>query len=341
MPTENPTATDITKDVAAVVELGRRFYASKALLSGAEIGLFTLLAKGPATEPEIRDQLGLHQRATRDFLDALVGLGLLEREGDQYRNSPAADFSLDEAKPSYRGGLLKLLNWQYAIWGDLTKLLRTGERQQPSAYDFKQLYSNPEAIRRFMAAMDGATASIAPALAHAFDWSTVTSFVDVGGGRGSVAAEIAKAHPHLRGGCLDLPSVEPIFDEHMNRLGMTGRVGFHGVDFFADDLPTVDALIFGHVLHDWDDLRRLTLLRKAHDALPAGGQVLIYDAMIDDERRDPGTLLMSLSMQLITPGGSEYTAADCRSWLARAGFAETSAKKLTASDTLVIGRKSA
>lgn len=330
---------NINEGAAALLELGRNYWASKTLLTAVEIGLFTELGKGPATEPEIRERLQLHPRATRDFLDSLVGLGVLDREGDVYRNSPAADYCLDENKQTYRGGLLKMFSWQYSVWADLTDLLRTGARQK-GAHDFSALYSNPEAVRRFMAAMDGANATVGPALAEKFDWSKCSSFVDVGGARGNLAAAIAKAHPHLSAGCFDLPPVEPIFDEHMQRLGMTGRVTFHSGDFFTDPLPTADVLIFGHVLHDWDDLRRLTLLHNAFEALPAGGTVLIYDALIDDDRRDPTNLLLSLSMQLITPAGSEYTAADCRSWLTRAGFSDTDAVPLSGPDTLVIGRKS-
>ncbi len=328
-------------DAADLVGLAQGFWASKTLLSAVELNLFGLLAAEPLSEEQVRERLDLHPRASRDFLDALVGLGLLRRDGGEYRNTDVAQRYLDPASPGSIAGRLRLLNWRYRIWGGLTDLLRTGERQANQDRDFDKFYSDPTALRRFMAAMDGANSEIGPALARAFDWSEYTSFVDVGGARGNLAADIVRAHPHLRGGCLDLAPVEPVFDEHMEHLGLTGRVAFHAADFFKDPLPETEVMVFGHVLHDWDDEDRIRLLRRAHDALPEGGRVLVYDALIADERTDAANLLRSLSMRLVTPGGSEYTPAQCRAWLEEAGFTDVTAEPLVAADSLVVARKGA
>jgi len=332
------TVDNTTTGPDYLLELGRGFWAAKALLSAVELNIFPMLAKTPATEPQIRERLGLHPRATRDFLDALVGLGLLERDGGTYRNTELTDTYLDPTKPTFFGGRLKMLSWQYSVWGNLAQLLRTGEKQS-GAGDFSQLYSRPEAVRGFMLAMDGANAGIGTAIAREIDWRDRSSFVDVGGARGNLAAEIVKAQPHLNGGCYDLPPVEPFFDEHMENLGLKDKVHFHAGDFFTDNLPIADVFIFGHVLHDWDDEKRIALLRKAYDTLPSGGCAMAYDAMIDEDRRDATNLLMSISMQLITPGGSEYTASDCEGWMRGAGFEKTSVHRLTESDQLVVGYK--
>ncbi|MFC3997673.1 methyltransferase [Nocardiopsis sediminis] len=336
------STTEITtSEAGALVELGQGFWAAKTFLTAVELDLFTVLAEKPLTEPEVRERLGLHPRATRDFLDALVGLGVLLREDGRYRGSAAAEMYLDKHKPTYIGGRLLLLNWRYEVWGRLPDLLRSGDPQSKSRHDFDAFYRNPEAVKRFMLAMDGANAEIGPALARAFDWTGKGSFVDIGGARGNLAAEIVKAHPHLTGGCLDLPPVEPVFDEHMARLGLADRVTFHPADFFTDPLPETDVMVFGHVLHDWDDENRVRLLRRAYEALPEGGVALVYDALVDDDRRDPANLLRSLSMRLVTPGGSEYTAADCRGWLEAAGFTDVSTTPLTRSDALVVAHKQA
>lgn len=336
MPHATETSTPRADDILL---LGQQHWAAKTLLSAVELGLFTALAERPGTEPEIRERLSLHPRPARDFLDSLVGLGLLERDGDRYRNSAAADLYLDERKPTYRGGFLRMFGWQFSLWGRLTDLLRTGKAQTRGNTTFDTYYTNPDAVRQFMSAMDGANALVGPALAESFDWRGYASFVDVGGARGNLAAAVVKAHPHLAGSTMDLPPVEPFFHEHVAQLSLQGRLRFHAGDFFAEPLPAADVLIFGHVLHDWDDEQRVLLLRKAYEALPAGGAVLVYDCLIDDDRRDPANLLLSLNMQLVTDGGSEYTAADCRGWLRTAGFARTETRPLTTADTLVIGYK--
>jgi hypothetical protein len=335
----NTDVSTTAPDAAEILALGQSYWASKSLLSAIELGLFTQLAEKPATAAELIEKLSLHPRATRDWLDALVGLGLLDRDDDRYRNTEAADFFLDERKLPYRGGFLKMLNWQFNLWAQLTELLKTGEAQTKGPRHFDEFYSKPEAVRGFMVAMDGANALVGPALAEKFDWSDRESFVDVGGARGNLAAAIVKGRPHLRGGSYDLPPVAPFFAEHVDRLGLTDKLTFYPGDFFKDPMPAADVLIFGHVLHDWNDEQRITLLRKAYDALPSGGAVLVYDALVDDDRRDPTNLLLSLNMQLVTVGGSEYSGADCRGWMAAAGFERMSTVPLTAADSLVIGHK--
>ncbi|GAA3719370.1 methyltransferase [Nonomuraea antimicrobica] len=322
-----------------LVRLARSYFAAKALLSAVELDLFSALAEKALSEPEIRERLGLHPRACKDWLDALTGLGVLIRDGDRYGNGRDAAAYLDAARPTYIGGFLHLLNYHYGNWAELTKLLRTGEPGSKGAQNFDAFYADPRRVEQFMRAMDGAAAAVGPALANAFDWSPYRSFVDVGGARGNLAADIVRVHPHLTGITFDLPQVEPSFQEHMTRLGMNGKVRFQGGDFFADPIPDADVAVFGHVLHDWDDERRIALLEKAHRALPPGGRVVIYDALKDEIPGDPETFLMSLNMRLITPGGSEYAESECRSWLTAAGFRDIEVAPLTGPDVLVSGRK--
>src|SRR5258705_3346404 len=113
-----------------IMQVGLGFRGSKTLLSAVELELFTELAKGPRTAPELQARLGLHQRSALDFLDALVSLGFLERNDGVYRNTPAVDLFLDKAKPSYVGGLLEMANMHlFGFWNGLTQALRTGKPQ--------------------------------------------------------------------------------------------------------------------------------------------------------------------------------------------------------------------
>jgi hypothetical protein len=122
--------------------------------------------------------------------------------------------------------------------------------------------------------------------------------------------------------------------------GLAGRLRFYPGDFFADPLPPADVLIFGHILHDWNLEEKLTLLRKAYQALPEGGAVIVYDAIIDDDRRaNTFGLLMSLNMLIETPAGFDYTAADCRVWMADIGFSDSYAEPLAGPDSMVVGTK--
>jgi hypothetical protein len=117
-------------------------------------------------------------------------------------------------------------------------------------------------------------------------------------------------------------------------------VRFAGGDFFADPLPETDVIVMGHILHDWGMEDKLKLLRSAHRALPDGGALIVYEAIIDDERRQNAFgLLMSLNMLIETREGFDYTGADCRGWMAEIGFRESYVEPLVGPDSMVVAIK--
>ena len=336
--TEHPTPDHI-------LQVGLGFWASKALLSAVEIGVFTELAQGPEDLETLRGRLGLHPRAAHDFLDTLVALGFLERRDSKYYNTPATDLFLDKRKSSYVGGMLEMANHRlYGFWGHLTEALRTGKPQNEMRGGgvplFETLYADPARLRQFLAAMSGISRGAALAIAKQFPWKDYGTFVDVGTAQGDTAAQIALAHPHLSGTGFDLAEVGPIFEDYVGALGLARRLSFAAGSFFEDPLPKGDVVIMGHVLHDWDLDTKMMLVEKAYDAVPDGGALIVYEAIIDDDRSaNAFGLMMSLNMLIETPGGFDYTGADCRDWMRDAGFGQTRVEHLAGPDSMVIGIK--
>lgn len=329
-----------------IMQLGLGFWASKTLLSAVELGLFTELAKGPAPAAALSERLGLHARGTRDFLDALVSLKLLERDAaGRYYNAPEAATFLDRARPSYMGGLLEMAGARlYPFWGSLTEALRTGQPQNEARSGgddfFGALYSDPQRLEGFLSAMSGLSLGAARAIARQFPWDDYKTFADVGGAQGGLPVQIALAHPHLTGVNFDLPEVRPVFEKFVAAHGLSDRLSFRPGDFFKDAMPRADVLVMGHILHDWNLEQKRALLAKAYEALPPGGALIVYEALIDDERRENTLgLLMSLNMLIETPGGFDYTGADCRRWMREAGFRETRVEHLVGPDSMVVGIK--
>lgn len=328
-----------------ILQTGLGFWASKTLLSAVEMEVFTELARHPEDLAALTGRLGLHPRGARDFLDTLVALGFLTRDGSgTYANAPETDLFLDKRKPSYIGGILEMANHRlYPFWGALTTALRTGEPQNEarSGEDmFAKLYADPARLREFLRAMSGVSRGANEAIARQFPWGGYGTFVDAGTAQGDLAVQIALANPHLAGIGFDLPEVGPIFEDYVADHGLEGRLRFAGGSFFTDPLPEADVILYGHILHDWDLEQKKHLLRAAWEALPAGGAVIVYDAIIDDDRsRNAFGLLMSLNMLVETSGGFDYTGADCRSWMREAGFRDTRVEALVGPDSMVIGIK--
>lgn len=341
-PPETPAATP---SPAAIFQVGTAFWASKTLLSAVELQVFTHLAQKPGRLAELQQRLGLHPRSARDFLDALVALGFLRREDGVYSNTAETELFLDQRKPSYIGGILEMANARlYPFWQGLTEGLKTGEPQNEVKHGgekfFEVLYSDPLRLKQFLSAMTGVSRGANLAIARDFPWATYRTFVDVGTAQGDLAAQVALAHPHLHGIGFDLPQAGPIFLDYARQLGLDARLRFASGDFFAEPLPKADVIMMGHILHDWDLQEKKHLVRAAYEALPTGGAFIAYDSIIDDDRRENAFgLLMSLNMLIETPGGFDYTGADCRGWMDEAGFSRTYVQHLVGPDSMVVGIK--
>lgn len=328
----------------SILHVGLGFMSSKTLLTAVELDVFTRLAKGPCDGGDLAEALGLHPRGAADFLDALVALGFLERTGNEYRNSPSADAFLDREKDAYVGGVLEMANSRlYPFWGSLTEALRTGKPQNEQKHGgdvYDAIYHDQTGLERFLHGMTGLSMGMARVIAEAFPWAGYRTVLDVGGALGCVPVAVAQRHPHISGGVFELPRVRPVFDAYVASLGLTDRLTFHGGDFFADELPTADVIVLGQILHGWGPEEKRLLLRRVYDALPDGGAVLVYDAIIDDGRRqNTFGLLASLNMLVESVAGGEYTAADGQSWLAEAGFGSTRVEPLMGGYSLLVGIK--
>jgi hypothetical protein len=315
---------------AQILQIGMGFWASKTLLSAVELGLFTELAAGPRTAAELERALRLHPRATYDFLDALVALGLLARRGDgkegRYMNTPATALYLDRKSPRYVGGLLEMANARlYPFWADLTPALRTGRPQNEVSHSgkpmFDELYADPARLEQFMDAMAGVSRGNFEAFAEKFDFAPYRSHADIGGATGQLASIVAARHPHLTSTSYDLPVVKPIADRRIAEAGLAGRVRAVEIDFLLDEFPQADLITMGMILHDWNLDHKKMLIAKAFRALPKGGALVAIENVIDDARRENAFgLLMSLNMLIEFGDAFDFTGADFTGWCLEAGF---------------------
>lgn len=327
-----------------ILQFGFGFWGSKTLLSAVELGVFSELAGSGLDAQMLAQRLELHPRSARDFFDALVALGMLERANGHYTNSPETDLFLDRSKPTYIGGILEMANARlYPFWGSLTEALNTGQPQNEAKQGrnfFATLYQDATRLHEFLKAMTSLSMGANLTIASKFPWRDYQTFVDIGAAQGGLPVQVALTHPHIKGGGFDLPPVAASFEAYVGSFKLADRLQFYPGDFFNDPLPQVDVLAMGHILHDWGLAEKRMLIVKAYEALPRGGALIIYDSIIDDARcQNAFGLLMSLNMLIETPGGFDYTGADCCAWLREAGFRETRMEHLVGPDSMVVGIK--
>jgi hypothetical protein len=336
-------------DPSLIMQIGLGFWASKTLLSAVELGLFTTLGAGAMTGQEVAEHLSLRSRAVYDFLDGLVALGLLARDGNGedavYRNTADTALFLDKSGPAYIGGMLEMANARlYGFWGGLTEALRTGDPQNEIKSTgrsmFEELYSEPVRLEQFMRAMAGISAGNFHALAEKFDFARYQTVCDVGGATGQLSLILAEHHPHLQCTSFDLPVVESIATRTIQEAGLGDRVTVGSGDFFADALPAAEVITMGMILHDWNLERKLQLIRAAFDALPPGGALIAIENIIDDDRRENVFgLMMSLNMLIEFGDAFDFTGADFRGWCEDVGFKSVEVIPLAGPASAVVAYK--
>lgn len=343
------TLTKVQVDPSKIMQIGMGFFASKTMLTAVNMGLFTHLAKSDLTGQAIKEQLGLHNRGLYDFLDTLVALGFLQRTGLKetaiYSNAEDADLFLDKNKPSYVGGMLEMANNRlYPFWNNLEEGLKTGKPQNETktgeAPIFEALYTDEYKLREFLRAMGGIQMGNFMTFSKAFDFSNYKTHCDVGGAGGYLATQVAMNNQHMHCVSFDLPPVEPVALENINMMGLSDKVSAQSGDFLKEDLPKADVITMGNILHDWGTKEKKMLIKKAYDALPQGGALVVIENIIDDNRSENAFgLMMSLNMNIETPEGFDFSASDFNGWAKECGFTQTSVIPLTGPSSAAIAIK--
>ncbi|TDD98029.1 methyltransferase [Flavobacterium cellulosilyticum] len=335
----------------SIMQIGTGFWASKILLSAVKFELFTVLVENKSMSAfDIKSKFGFQCtiRNVYDFLDALTAFGFLKREGllasARYSNNLNTNFFLDKNKPTYIGGILEMLNNRlYGFWGNLEEGLLTGLPQNEIKIGenlFDALYADAVRLKEFILAMSGIQMGGFIAFAQKFDFSKYKTLVDIGGSAGLLSLMVAKHQSHINCITWDLPEVTPIANETIANFQLQNRVKTNAGNFFNDQFPKGDIITMGNILHDWDEETKLMLIKKAFDALPDGGALVVIENIIDDERmQNVFGLMMSLNMLIETGNGFDFTFAEFNKWTKAIGFKSTSLLALAGPASAAIAYK--
>ncbi|HVP00687.1 MAG TPA: methyltransferase [Bryobacteraceae bacterium] len=300
-------------DPGPVLELIDAFRKSKTMFTAVKLGIFD----GDRPEGAAMDRL----------LDACIGLGLLEKRGDEYVNTPVADEYLTRTSPRTLSGYIRYSNDAlYRLWEHLDDAVIEGTNRWSQVFGaegglFKHFFRTPEARRDFLMGMNGFGMISSPAVAAAFDLSRFTSLVDLGGATGHLALAVLEKYPNMKATVFDLPTVVEVAKEFVG-----DRVALVPGDFFTDSLPAGDLYAVGRILHDWSEPKIAVLLAKIYAALPAGGGLLIAEKLLNEDRSGKlATHLQSLNM-LVCTEGRERTQSEYSALLRAAGFENITGK---------------
>ena len=286
----NVTNAKPIEDVSEISAITYGFMASKALFAALEFDLFSHIAGGTDSLPALAKATGIAENRLVTLLTALKSLRLISESGGHFRNAPATARYLVAGAPGDFRDYVRLVNgaFGYESFRHLGAALR-GERIFPDKGFYEGLiYDSGIGGESFSSAQH--TGSLGPArlMAKRVDLGGRKRLLDVGGGSGAYTLAFCAANPELSATILDFPQTIDTARRYAQEAGVAGRIAHLAGNAITTDWPTGHDVILMSYL--WsavgdDDVR--VLARRAMDALPPGGLVLVHDFMADNAHEGP------------------------------------------------------
>jgi hypothetical protein len=307
-----------------LVQMAMGHWVSRIVLVAAELKIADLLASGPRTAEELAGPTGAESAPLYRFLRSLANLGILT-EGDDRRFglTPVGEALKTGAPGSARASILTIASdWWIEGFRELNYSVKTGKsgfQKALGAPIFDYLAQRPEAASLFSETMIGFHGEEAAAVAAAYDFSGVSTLVDVGGATGHLLTTVLAHNPSMRGILYDLPHVVRDAPALLAAHGMVDRVKIEEGSFFERVPEGADAYLLSHVIHDWTEPQCLTILGHCRRAMRPGSRLLIVEMVLPSGGEPHPGKMLDL-MMLVGPGGQERTVPEYTALLEKAGF---------------------
>lgn len=322
-------AQDSAPPPGALLQVITSYTSAQVVHVAVQLGLADLLANGPRSVEDLAAAMGAHGPSLVRLVRALAALGVVaESDGGRIELTALGAPLRADVPDSMRDAVLFLVGeWCWRAWGDLLYSVRTGEPAFDRAFgmsNFEYWEHDAEAGAIHDAYFRAMSRTTNAPIVAAYDFSRFGAVIDVGGSTGALLAAILQAHPGVRGILFDLPHVVAGAAPVLAEAGVADRCTVVGGTFFESVPAGGDAYVLKYVIHDWDDERATTILRRCREATGPGAVLLLIEQVLP-ERLETGAMAqrvarVDLQMLVMTPGGRERTERQFRSLLAGAGF---------------------
>ncbi len=319
-------------DPSPIMQLASGFMAAKHLFAANDLGVFEALGDGPATLDALAARTGLTVRAARISADAMVALGLLERDGDRYHNGGAAAAFLSGRGP---GDLRPFLRFwdrvSYPVWEGLADALARGPAKEIFALDDELQQVISEGIEAVLAGP-------ARALGGAVDLSAHRRLLDIGGGTGSWTIAVAQSYPHLHATVLELPTVAELARARIADAGLDDRIEAVAGNAIEEELPSgYDVFLVANLVHYFSPEQNRELLTRIRRVAEPGARLLLADFWTDPTHTQPvHAALMAGEFAVHLHNGDVYSVDEIADWLASTGWRFVQHAPLAGPQSLVI-----
>lgn len=294
------------------------YWEAKIFLTSVRLDLYTALAAGPKSPDQIAMALQISPTYLGRFLDALVTMGLLERDGKGYANTPIVSEFLVKTSPFYMGELMLLQDEEWGHWENLEEIIRSGR----PAVKGNIFMNRPDIGALALKVLHRMANRVAPTLARQIDLSSHKTFLDVGGGAGTFSMAFCRQYPHLQATLLDLPQTLTTTKKHLDEAGMSERIHLVEGNFNRDPLPgRFDVIFLSDILHYQTYEENAALIHKCFRATNTGGRLILKDMFLGEAAATPGWhAIFSIHLLVYTEKGQCFRQEEARQWITEAGY---------------------
>lgn len=341
----NPAQTTQIPLTEQLLQMITGAWVTQSIYVAAKLGIADLLKDSAKSCEELAKSTEVDALSLYRVLRALSSIGIfLEVENRHFQLTPLAEYLRTDVPGSLRpiaiacGGE----DWHWKPWGNILYSIKTGEAAFDHVFGmslFPYLGQNPEVAAIFDACMTSSSSRYNPSIASGYDFSSIKTLVDVGGGHGSLLATILKAFPSLKGMIYDQPHVVVGAKQYLETSGLNGRCKVIGGNFFESVPSGGDAYIMQHIIHDWDDESGIVILKNCHRVLPENGKILIIENVIPDTNEPNFGKFLDIEMLVLCSGGRERTASEFKKLFDAADFQLTNIIPTQSSISIIEGVK--
>jgi hypothetical protein len=295
-----------------------------AIALAAELGIADLLANGPRSCDEMAQATSTHPGSLYRLLRLLSIFGIFsEVERGRFAQTPLGEL-LGTGTPGSLRPWVRMIGlpvWA-PIWADAMHSVKTGEpsfKRTRGLELFEYLAAHPREGEIFNEAMSAFGQDVVAAVVQAYDFGSLRKIVDVGGGHGTLISAILQGNPHLNGIVFDLPHVVEGARRALTTAAVADRCEIAVGDFFESVPAGGDAYVLKWIIHDWDRLRAVAILKNCRRAIDQAGRLLLIETVIPGPGEPHPGKIMDFVM-LVGLGGQERTEQQYADLLREAGF---------------------
>jgi len=315
-----------------ISEIAFGFMASKALFAALHVGIFTKLSERPKRIEELAAEAGAPVNRIQTLLTALAALGLVDRDGEAFANSPGAEAFLVEGAKYDFGDYLRLQidRQMFPIMTGLEAVVTGEATERPVIESYAEWFSDPEEARLYSESQHAGSLGPGRSVARMIDFGDAKTLMDVGGGTGAFAIRLCEANPNLKATVLDFPNVVELGKEYIAAAGLSDRISFMPGNALEDEWPDgQDIVLMSYLFNGVPGEAIPDLTRRAFASLNPNGHFLVHDFIVDDDRTGPPlAALWQLQHLAFTPAAKSMTPTWLEGVMAGVGFVDIASHQL-------------